>query len=261
MRTTSTWTRAAASTPTTVSGRRRAELVSLPEGQPSVADLFNFARDAELRFDTLQMRIEDRAAGAGGDRLQVIEVSLRHPGDAKVVTTDPSLATAANYDLWISDGKIVRTWSAEHRKGTQRPVRRRLVGLDDPDFPGSSTVYRPLTALPAESLPDTFIHPGGFCQNVLSTGRAWISGAVDVGGRETLLVGCEHPRSIGIAADRPDHQLQVSFDRETGLIVRLVETIAGDVTRDARVTSLVPNALLTPATFQFAFPSGATLIY
>ena len=44
-------------------------------------------------------------------------------------------------------------------------------------------------------------------------------------------------------------------------MVRLIETIAGAVTRDAKVTSLVPNAELTPATFQFAFPSGATLIY
>ena len=71
---------------------------------------------------------------------------------------------------------------------------------------------------------------------------------------------CDHPRTIGIAADRPDHEIQVSFDRETGLVVRLIETIAGAATRDERVTSLVPNAELTPATFQFAFPSGATLI-
>ena len=55
------------------------------------------------------------------------------------------------------------------------------------------------------------------------------------------------PRTIGIAADRPDHQLQVAFDRETGLILRLVETIGGEVTRDAVVTSLVPDAALTPS--------------
>ena len=255
------WTAASAATALTAGGRRKAELVALPEGVPSLAELFTFARDAELRFDTLRMRIEDHVAGTRGDREQVIEATLRHPGEAKVVTTDPNLGTAGNYDLWISDGETVRTWSAQHGKGTQRPVRRRVVGLEDPDFPGSSTVYLPLTALPAESLPDAFVHPGGLCQNVLGTGQTWISGTSEEAGREALVVTCDHPRSIGIAADRPDHQLQVSFDRETGLILRLFETIAGGVTRDARVTSLTPNAQLTPATFHFAFPSGATLIY
>lgn len=258
---TSPWDRASNSLPVSAGSRRRPELVSLPEGTPSVAELFTFARDAELRFETLRMRIEDRVATTHGERLLVIETTLRHPGEAKVVTTDPSLGISANHELWISDGITVRTWSAEHRKGTERPARRRVVGLDDPDFPGSSTVYRPLTALPTESLPDSFIHPAGLCQNVLATGRSWISGTVDLAEREAVVLECDHPRAIGIAADRPDHHLQVSFDRDTGVIVRLVETIAGDVTRDAQVSSLLPDAALSPAVFAFTFPSGATLIY
>jgi hypothetical protein len=258
---TSPWDRASSSRPVTTGGRRRPELVSLPEGTPSVDQLFTFARDAELRFETLRMRIEDRTATTHGERLQVIETTLRHPGEAKVVTSDPSLGISSNYALWISDGTTVRTWSAEHRKGTERPARRSVVGLDDPDFPGSSTVYRPLTALPAESLADSFLHPAGFCQNVLATGRSWISGTVDVAAREALVLECDHPRSIGIAADRPDHHLQVSFDRDTGVIVRLVEVIAGDVTRAAHVTSLLPDAPISPAVFAFSFPNGATLIY
>ncbi len=245
----------------TAAGRRRPELVSLPEGLPSLAELFTFVRDAELRFETLRMRIEDRTVTTQGERLQVIETTVRHPGEAKVVTSDPSLGIAANHELWISDGKTVRTWSAEHRKGTQRPARRRVAGLDDPDFPGSATVYRPLTALPAESLPESFVHPAGLCQNVLGTGRAWVSGSVDVSGREAVVVECDHPRSIGIAADRPDHHLQVSFDLDTGVILRLVETIGGEVTRNAMVTSLAPDAALSPAAFAFSFPTGATLIY
>jgi hypothetical protein len=258
---TSPWDRASNSLPVSAAGRRRPELVSLPEGVTSVAELFTFARDAELRFETLRMRIEDRTATTHGERLLVIETTLRHPGEARVVTTDPSLGIAANHELWITDGQTVRTWSAEHRKGTERPARRRVVGLDDADFPGSATVYRPLTALPTESLPDTFIHPAGLCQNVLATGRTWVSGTAEVGGREAVLLECDHPRSIGIAADRPDHHLQVSFDRDTGVILRLVETIAGEVTRDAAVTSLQPDAALSPAAFAFSFPSGATLIY
>ena len=96
-----------------------------------------------------------------------------------------------------------------------------------------SAVYRPLTALPMETLPDTFVHPAGFCQNVLATGACWVSGTADVAGREAVVLDCDHPRTIEIWADRPDHHLQVSFDRETGLIVRLVETIGGAATRDA----------------------------
>ena len=37
--------------------------------------------------------------------------------------------------------------------------------------------------------------------------------------------------------------------------------VPGDVTRDAVVTSLLPDAALSPAAFAFSFPSGATLIY
>ena len=66
----------------------------------------------------------------------------------------------ADYELWISDGDIVRTYASVHGLGTQRPVRNRPRGLDDPDFPGPSRVYEPLTALPMETLPDTFVHPG-----------------------------------------------------------------------------------------------------
>jgi len=258
---TTPWARASSSLPASASGRRRPELVNLPDGTPTLAELFTFVRDAELHFETLRMRIEDRTATTHGERLLVIETTIRHPGQAKVVTTDPSLGIAANHDLWISDGEMVRTWSAGHKKGTERRVRRRVVGLDDPDFPGSSTVYRPLTTLPAESLPDSFVHPAGLCQNVLGTGRTWVASTVDVNGREAVVVECHHPRSIGIDADRPDHHLQVAFDLDTGVILRLVETIAGEVTRDASVTSLLVDSTLSPAAFAFSFPAGATLIY
>ena len=141
------------------------------------------------------------------------------------------------------------------------PVRRTIVGLEDPDLPGMSAVYRPLTALPMETLPDTFVHPAGFCQNVLATGACWVSGTADVAGREAIVLDCDHPRTIEIWADRPDHHLQVSFDRETGLIVRLVETIGGATTRDATVVDLGPDAPLPPSAFAFSFPTGTTLIY
>jgi hypothetical protein len=155
----------------------------------------------------------------------------------------------------------VRTYAARHRLGTDRPVRRGLRGLDDADLPGMSTVYRVRTALPRETLPEAFIHPAGICQNVLATGRCRISGTGDVRGRETVVLDCDHPRTIEIAADGPDHHLQVAFDRETGAILRLVESMGDGVTRDATVVEFAPDAALPPTAFDFEFPAGATLIY
>jgi hypothetical protein len=244
-----------------VDGRRSAELAILPPGLPDVDRLFTFMRDAELRFQTLRIRIEETSATTRGEHLTVIETFLRHPGAARVTTSDPSLGTAANYEVWISDGEVVRTYSAPNRLGTQRPVRPGVGGLEDPDLPGMSTVYRPVTPLPMETLPETFVHPAGFCQNVLATGRCWIGGTADVAAREAVVVECDHPRTIELPADRPDHHLQVSVDRETGVIVRLVETIGDQVTRDALVTSLIPDAPLPPTAFDFAFPTGTTILF
>ncbi len=254
------WDRAS-DLPVPVDGRLYPEVATLPEGLPSVAELFTFARDAELRFETLRLRIEERSAAADGERLASIDTALRHPGHARVTTTEPGRGTAGNYEVWVSDGEVVRTYAAVHRLGTQRPVRRSVVGLDDPDLPGWSTTYRPLTALPMETLPDTFVHPAGLCQNVLATGQCWVSGTAEVAGREAIVLECDHPRTIEIAADRPDHRLVVSFDHETGLIVRLVEWIAGAVTRDATVVDLATDAPLPPGIFEFEFPSGTTLLY
>jgi hypothetical protein len=247
--------------PVPVDGRRRAEIAILAPGLPTVAQVFTFMRDAELRFHTLRMRIEETTATTRGDHLTVMDTLLRHPGEAKVITSEPARGTTGSYELWISDGATVRTYSAANRLGTERPVRRKVVGLDDPDLPGMSTVYEPITPLPMETLPDTFVHPGGYCQNVLATGRCWISGTVDAAGREAIVVDCDSPRTIEVVADRPDHHQQVSVDRETGVIVRLTETIGGEVTRDAIVTSLLPDAPLPATAFAFAFPSGTTILY
>jgi hypothetical protein len=254
------WDRAAV-LPDVFDGRPRPEVASLGRGLPTVAELFTFARDAELRFSTLRMRIEERTATAAGERDRIIETTLRHPGDARVLWSDPALGTAANFELWISDGATVRTYVAVHRKGTQRPVRRSIAGLDDPDFPGMSTVYRPLTALPTESLPEAFIHPAGFCQNVLATGACHVAGTEDVSGREAVVLVSAHPRATEIAGDRPDHSFEIAVDRETGVILRLVETVGGGTTRHAEVTSLVPDGSLPLAAFDFSFPTGTTLVY
>jgi hypothetical protein len=239
----------------------RAELPALPSGRPPrIEELFTFMRDAELRFSTLRMRIEERAGTTRGNHAVTTEVLLRHTGDARVTTTEGHRGTAGNYELWLSDGETVRTYSAQHKLGTRRPVRTRVRGLDR-DFPSRSRIYEPITGLPMETLPDTFIHPAGYCQNVLATGQTWISGTDVVAGREVIVVECDHPRTVEMQADRPDFHVQVSVDRADGAILRLLESIGGDVTRDAIVTAYQPDAPLPPGIFDFEFPDGTTMLY
>lgn len=259
MTTSRSWDRAGA-LPVAADGRRRAEIVGLGQGLPTVAELFTFMRDAELRFSTLRMRVEERTFTAVGEHLIVSDVALRHPGQVRVTTTQPSLGTAGRYEVWASDGETVRTYSAAHRLATTRPIRNRPRGLDDRDFPGSAKVYEPLTALPMETLPDTFVHPAGYCQNVLATGRTWISGTDVVSGREAIVIECDHPRTTEMAADRPDFHIQLAVDRTEGVILRLTETIGGDVTRHAEVVSFQPGAVIPASTFEDPLPAdGATL--
>ena len=254
------WDRAAAlSVPS--DDHRRPAVVALDAGQPTVPALFEFMRDAELRFASLRLRIVERSQTARGPESVTLEVMLRHPGQAKVVTTPEATGAKAAYEIWISDGDLVRTYAAVHKLGTQRPIRNRPRGLADRDIPGSSKVYEPLTALPMETLPDTFVHPAGFCQNVLATGRCRIAGTDLVLGREVILLDCDHPRATEVATDRPDFHLSIAVDRETGMILRFIESIGGAETRHAEVVDVALDAPLPPSAFEFVFPTGTTMLY
>jgi outer membrane lipoprotein-sorting protein len=254
------WDRAAA-LPAPIDGRRFPAVAALPAGLPTVAELFEFMRDAELRFATLRLRIVERAQTARGTDAVQMDVVLRHPGDAKVTSSTPDATIGGAYEIWISDGDLVRTYASAHKLGTQRPVRNRPRGLDDRDFPGTARVYESVTALPMETLPDTFVHPAGYCQNVLATGRCAIVGTEVIGGREAILLESAHPRTIELAADRPDFRIRIAVDRELGIIVRLEESIGGTVTRHAEVTDLGPDAPLPPSAFDFVFPTGTTMLF
>jgi hypothetical protein len=254
------WDRAAA-LPARSDGARLPQVVALRSVLPTVAELFDFMRDAELRFETLRLRIEERTATARGEDLTTMEALVRHPGAAKVITTHGGTSIDSDYELWVSDGDLVRTYASAHKLGTQRPVRNRPRGLDDRDLPGPSKVYEPVTALPMETLPDTFVHPAGYCQNVLATGRCAIAGNAMVAGREAVLLECDHPRTTELAGDRPDFHISLAVDRDTGIILRLVESLGGGITRDAQVVELVPDAALPASAFAFVFPSGTTMLY
>jgi outer membrane lipoprotein-sorting protein len=255
----SAWDRAAALT-VPADARARAEIAALDAGLPDIADLFTFMRDAELRFTTLRMRISVRTATTQGERVEQIDVNLRHPGEVKVLTTTVGGDTTA-YDAWVSDGETVRTYTASRKLGTRRPARRSIRGLGSSDLPGTAKVYVPRTDLPAESLPDVFIHPAGLCQNVLATGECVITGVTSVAGREAIVLECANPRTIERVADRPDFLIRIAVDRADGVILRLEESMGDQVTRDAEVTVYEPNAALAPGAFAFNFPAGTTFIY
>jgi len=254
------WDRAAA-LPVPTGASARPEVTALRDELPSVEALFTFMRDAELRFSTLRMRIEARTTTARGDEVALSEVTLRHPGEARVLTSVPAMGTAGNYEVWISDGKIVRTFAASRRVGTRRPVRRRVRGLNQDDLPGRTKVYEPVTRLPTETLPELFIHPAGYCQNVLGTGACEVTGTTEVAGREAIVVECSHPRTIERIGDRPDFVIRVAVDRRDGVILRLEESVGDTVTRDAVVTSYQPDAALAPDALTFTFPSDTTFVY
>jgi hypothetical protein len=253
------WDRAAALP--AIAPMREPEIVALPSGLPSVQELFTFMRDAELRFETLRMRIEERIFGSLGEQLVVMDVSIRQPGHAKVVTTEPGRGAVTPSEIWISDGETVRTFSTVHRIGTSRPVRNRPRGLDSKGIPGWAKVYEPITALPMETLAELFVHPAGYCQNVLATGDCWISGTKRAAGREAIVLECDHPRAVEVSNDRPDYHVQIVVDRAEGIISRLVETVRGEATRIAEAVHLEPDAPLAPGVFDFEFPTGATILY
>jgi hypothetical protein len=239
----------------------RPEIIALSDDLPSVEALFTFMRDAERRFRTLRMRIEERTTTARGDGLTVIEVAIRHPGEAKVLTSRPVDGTTGNYEVWVNDGKMVATFAASRRVGTRRPIRNRVRGLDQDELPGWTKVYVPVTRLPMESLPELFVHPAGYCQNVLATGVCEITGTTEVAGRAAIVLECAHPRTIERVGDRSDFAIRVAVDRRDGVILRLEEAMGDVVTRDAAVAFYQPDAQLAPGALDFTFPSDTTFIY
>ncbi len=71
----------------------------------------------------------------------------------------------------------------------------------------------------------------------------------------------DHPRAIELAADRPDFSIEVAFDRADGTVLRLIERIAGRITREATAVTYEPDAPLAPPAFLFTFPSDTRMLY
>jgi outer membrane lipoprotein-sorting protein len=252
---------AAAGLTLAVDGERRPEIAQLGAGLPDVDTLFAFMRDAELRFETLRLRLEERTWVATGETVRVHELLLRHPGRARVTTIRPEDATPTNHDVWLSDGDEIQTYRAGHRLGSTRGWRPRVAGLDGRDLPGTSRAYHARTSLPANSLLEVFVHPAGLCQNVLATGACTVTGSELVAGREAILVESLHPRTIEMAGDRPDHRISIAVDRETGLVARLEERFGAVPSRLVTATELSPDASIPDSAFSLNIPVDAARIY
>ncbi|MEO6349253.1 MAG: hypothetical protein ABIP53_01240 [Candidatus Limnocylindrales bacterium] len=234
---------------------------TLSTNLPEIHDLFRFMTEAELRVATLRLRIVDQKMTTHGEEAETHEVWLRHPGAAKVISTRGG-ELERDYDVWISDGDTVRTYDARHNSATTRRVPLRPVGVDDKDLPTYAQIYLPVTVLPAETLADTFVHPHGFCRNVLTTGVVSLRGTqILAGGREALLLRCDHPRTSHVLTDRPDHWLEIGVDYQTGIILLLVEHIADSVTRHAEVTMIAIDEPLGDDIFRLHISSDTRQLY
>lgn len=235
--------------------------VTLPARDPELAELFAFMTEAELRFETLRMRIVDRRTGTGGEETETSEVWLRHSGYAKVVQSRGS-AVERNFDIWLTDGGSVQTYDARSNVATRRRVPSLPVGTADPGLPPFAQLYVPVTPLPAETLAETFVHPHGFCRNVLVTGSTRRLGtAVLLAGREALVLRCDHPRTSHVLTDRPDHWLEVAVDFQTGVILLLAEHIGGRITRHGEVTSISFDEPIGDEAFRLHISADTRTLY
>jgi hypothetical protein len=118
-----------------------------------------------------------------------------------------------------------------------------------------------LTALPAGTLPDTFVHPHGLFRNVLVTGPLSIAGTTTIAGREALVVRARHPRTTRVLTDRPDRWLDVGIDRASGFVVLLAEHIGEVETRRGEVTLLEIDSPIGDGAFRLHLGADVRMLY
>ena len=235
--------------------------VALADDAPSLEELFLFAREAELRVQSLRIHIEERAVTARGEDVITYEIQLRHPGLVRMTTLRDGAALSGDYDIWISDGETVRSYEAANRVASERPISRHVAGVTDPGLPRFAQQREPLTALPPGSLADTFIHPHGLFRNVLVTGPLAIIGTQEVAGHTCFVVRTEHPRTAKVLVDRPDRSIEIGIGRDSGFILFLTERIGEATTRHAEVTRLDLDPVIFDTAFELHLPPEARVLY
>jgi hypothetical protein len=235
--------------------------VAMADDAPSIEELFLFAREAELRVQSLRMTIEEHSMTARGEEVVRHEIQLRHPGQARVSSFHGEAEIASDYEVWLGDGQTVQIYKAGAKTCSSRARQAAVIGTDAPDLPLSARQRVSLTPLPAGSVADAFVHPHGLFRNVLVTGPLAIVGTQSVGGREAVVVRAEHPRAAKVLVDRPDRSIEVGIDRATGFLLLLTERIAGEVTHHAEVTSLEVDPTIFDSAFELKLPADVRRLY
>jgi hypothetical protein len=237
------------------------ERVVLPDVVPGIEELFRFARDAELRVQSLRLVIDERLANAAGEAHVRHELWLRHPGQARVTVRRSHDDLSRDYEIWLLDGDTVTTYSPLRDVASRRPMGRPVVGVDRAGLPPYSRQRQAVTPLPGGSLVETFVHPHGLFRNVLVTGPLAIIGTRAVGAREAIVVRTDHPRSAKVLVDRPDRSIEVGIDRSSGFLLLLIERIGETVTREAEVRELVIDPVVPVTAFELHLPADVRMLY
>ena len=156
-----------------------------------------------------------------GEQLVVVDVALRHP-EPRQGHDERARRSAArqlrDLDLRRRDGPDLQ----RHPTGSAPSDRSGgAVGVSGPEATRPARHVTGLRArsppLPMETLPETFVHPAGYCQNVL-VDRATAGSSGSRGRRPRgVVVECDHPRTIEMAADRPDFRIRIAVDRADGV--------------------------------------------
>jgi hypothetical protein len=235
--------------------------VAMADEAPSIEELFLFAREAEVRVESLRMDIEEHVVTARGEDTILHEIQLRHPGQARVDNRRNSEPLTTAYDIWLSDGETIQTFEASNKTSTRRRRRSHVAGVDEPSLPLFAQQREPLTPLPGGSLADAFIHPHGLFRNVLVTGPLAIVGTQPVADREAIVVRAEHPRASKVLVDRPDHSIEVGIGRDSGFVLLLTERIGDTVTRHAQVTRLDIDPIISASAFELKLSADTRLLY
>ena len=108
--------------------------VAMADDAPDIEQLFSFAREAELRVQSLRMTIDERVVTAKGADSILHEIQLKHPGRARVTTRRSTEPLSRDYDIWLSDGEVATSYQAATKVASVRKLRDRVVGSDRPDL-------------------------------------------------------------------------------------------------------------------------------
>ena len=228
---------------------------ALPGGIPSVAQLFAYAAEAERRVQTLRLRAEERSVTAAGESVTQTELLVDRPR-ARVTTIH-----GGSYDVWATDGSVIEQYSSASNTSTRRPHRAAPAGLDGEGMPSTVAVGETLGPLPSKGWATTLLRPSHFCSNVLSSA---VLGAVYETthlGRATLAIDAAAPRTIDRIGDHAAFRYQVTFDRQTGLLLVVNELHHDQLVRSVTVTTLTIDAAIPASEFVLEIPSDARKIY